>query len=208
MNDWDPELFEAELRKLSPARPPAELMARLVEARPVHVDQTSKAPNGFGVRQSSAALAVGNVTLKRQTTGAVQSAVAPNHARGPTVPQPSTLNPQPLWWLLLRWLTPAAAVAALVAALLAWWPHGQGERQQAKAATATAKLGSRPDEVEIDQQLVGLFDAVAQLPSGQPVRFRCRQWSDEVVLRDPTGGLVVERRTPRLEVVPVRLEVY
>ena len=29
MNDGDQELFEAELRKLSPARPPAELMAKL-----------------------------------------------------------------------------------------------------------------------------------------------------------------------------------
>ena len=29
MNDRDHELFEAELRKLAPARPPAELMERL-----------------------------------------------------------------------------------------------------------------------------------------------------------------------------------
>jgi hypothetical protein len=204
MNGCDPELFEAELRKLTPARPPAELMARLVEARPVHVEQTAQAPNGFGVRQSSGAFASADVTPQRQRAGALQDAVAPNHSARAAVSQPSTLNPQPLLWLLLRWLAPAAAVAALAAALLAWWPHEKGELQRAKALASASK----PDEVEIDRQLVALFDTVAQLPSGQPVRFRCRQWSDEVVFRDPAGGLVVERRTPRLEVVPVRLEVY
>jgi hypothetical protein len=208
MSDWDPQLFEAELRKLTPARPPAELMARLVEARPVHLDQTSEAPNGFGLRQSSGALVVGDVTQKRQTTGALQDAVAPNHAGRTTGLRPSTFNPQPLWSLLLRWLVPATAAAGLVAALLVWWQHAQPQPQHAKAAVAASKPASKPDEVEIDRQLVALFDAVAQLPSGQPVRFRCREWSDEVVLRDPAGGIVIERRTPRLEVVPVRLEVY
>ena len=56
--------------------------------------------------------------------------------------------------------------------------------------------------------MVALFDAVAQLPNGQPVRFRCREWADEVVLRDPARGIVIERRTPRLEVVPIRFETY
>jgi hypothetical protein len=208
MNDCDPELFEAELRKLSPAHPPAELMTRLLEARPIHVEQTAKAPNGFGVRQSSGALAPGDVTLKRQQTGAVQDAVAPIHSAQATVPQLSTLNPQPLWSLLLRWLAPTAAAAALVVALLFWCTHAKPGQQHANVPTVPAKVSPNPDEVEIDRQLVALFDTVAQLPSGQPVRFRCRQWSDEVVFRDPAGGLVVERRTPRLEVVPVRLEVY
>jgi len=34
MNGGDPELFEAELRKLTPAKPPAEFMAGLAAARP------------------------------------------------------------------------------------------------------------------------------------------------------------------------------
>ncbi|MBI5386358.1 MAG: hypothetical protein HZA90_16940 [Verrucomicrobia bacterium] len=34
MNELDHELFEAELRELKPARPPAELMDRLVAAQP------------------------------------------------------------------------------------------------------------------------------------------------------------------------------
>jgi hypothetical protein len=204
MNDRDFELFEAELRKLTPARPPAQLMARLAEARPAAAYQATEAPNGFGLRLSSGAFALDESFPKRQKTGAVQDAIAPSCPAPALVSQPSTFNPQPLWQLLLRWLVPATAMAALAAALLAWWPHDKSQLQHTKALTSASK----PDEVEIDRQLVGLFDTVAQLPSGQPVRFRCRQWSDEVVFRDPASGLVVERSTPRLEVVPVRLEVY
>jgi len=163
MNGCDPELFEAELRKLTPARPPAELMARLAAARPAPA--------------------------------------------APVFPQPKTQNPQPLWPLLLRWLAPAAAVAALTAALLVWWP--QPENQQHKnQLTAAAQLPMKADAVEIGQQLVAAFDAVARLPDGQPIRFRCREWSDEVVLRDSARGIVIEQRMPRLEVVPVSFETY
>jgi hypothetical protein len=49
---------------------------------------------------------------------------------------------------------------------------------------------------------------VAHLPNGEPVRFLCREWRDEVILRDPARGIVIERQTPRLEVVPVRFETY
>jgi len=66
----------------------------------------------------------------------------------------------------------------------------------------------KADDVEIDQRLVSSFDAVAQLPSGLPVRFRCREWADEVVLRDTARGIVIEQRAPRLEVVPVSFEMY
>jgi hypothetical protein len=175
MNDCDPELFEAELRKLTPARPPAELMARLAEANPANPDRVP--------------------------------AVSRRH-RPRALPRPSALNPQPLWWLLLRWLAPAAAVAAVAAALLGWWPHAKHGRPHATTVLAATHPGPQANEVEIDRQLVALFDAVAQLPNGQPVRFRCREWADEVVLRDPARGLVIERRTPRLEVVPVSLETY
>jgi hypothetical protein len=175
MNDCDHELFEAELRKLTPARPPAALMARLVEARPAALD---RAP---------------------ETRESYQPA---------TLSQPSTLNPQPLRWLLMRWLAPVAVAAGLAGLLLGWWPHAAHEQRHVKAVTLPPKLAPKPDEIEIDRQLVGLFDAVAQLPSGEPVRFRCREWTDEVVLRDPAHGLVIERRTPRLEVVPVSLEIF
>ncbi len=175
MNEFDPELFEAELRKLRPARPPADLMARLAEAQPATWDQ---AP-----------------------------AVVEPPPRA-SISQPSALDPQPLWTLLLRWLGPAAAAAALLAALLVALPHSKRPNEPAKVAGVPKKTASNTGEVEIDRQLVALFDAVAQLPSGQPVRFRCRQWDDEVVFRDPKTGVEIERRTPRLEVVPVSLEVY
>jgi hypothetical protein len=159
MNDCDQELFEAELRKLAPARPPAELMARLTASGP-----------------------------------------AP-------VPRPSTLNTQPSWRLLLRWLAPAGAVAAVVV-LVVWWPSGHEDRQNSNQQMAAAQPALKADNVEFDQQLVASFDAVARLPSGQPVRFRCREWADAVVLRDSASGIEVEQRTPRLEVVPVSFETY
>lgn len=66
----------------------------------------------------------------------------------------------------------------------------------------------KADSVQIDRQLVASFDAVARLPGGEPIRFRCREWVDEVVLQDKARGLVVEQRAPRLEVIPVRFETY
>jgi hypothetical protein len=197
MNDRDHELFEAELRKLTPARPPAELMARL-----------SEAPAGLGVRQSAGALLEHTTNQKRQRAGALQDAGAPDCFRPAAFPQPSALNPRPLWRLLLRWLVPATMTAALVAVLVAWWPHARKQPPRVQAVTAPPKAAPGTEEVEIDRQLVALFDTVAKLPSGEPVRFRCREWTDEVVLRDPARGLVIERHTPRLEVVPVSIETF
>ena len=163
MNNGDPELIEAKLRRLSPARPPAEFMARLTAARP---------------------------------------------APAPVLPQPSTLSPQLPGLLLLRWLGLAAVGAAVAAALLVWWPSKPEHGQASNAASAVVEPVPKADDVEIDQQLVAAYDAVARLPDGQPIRFRCREWSDEVVLTDTARGIVIEQRTPRLEVVPVRFETY
>ena len=83
---------------------------------------------------------------------------------------------------------------------------------QKPAATQPLASSARPllkaDKVEIDRQLVAGFDAIARLPSGEPIRFRCQQWMDKVRLRDSGAGLVIERTTPRLEIVPVRFETY
>ena len=163
MNDRDPELFEAELRKLAPARQPAELMSRLAAVRP---------------------------------------------APAPVFPQPSTRNPQLPGLALLRWLGLAAAGAAVAAALLVWWPSRPENRQPSRPLVPAAEPALKADDVEIDQQLVAAFDAVAWLPDGQPIRFRCREWADAVVLTDTARGLVIEQRTPRLEVVPVSFETY
>ena len=163
MNDGNHELFEAELRKLTPARPPTELMRKLA------------APDRFG---------------------------------SPAIPQPSSINYQPTWRRLMCWLAPAAAVGAVAITLLLWrWSRPENEAS-GSAPVAADKPVLKADDVEFDQQLVASFDAVARLPSGQPVRFRCREWSDEVVLRDSVSGIVIEQRTPRLEVVPVSFETY
>jgi hypothetical protein len=62
--------------------------------------------------------------------------------------------------------------------------------------------------MDIDRQLVSAFDAIAELPGGEPVRFHCRQWSDKMVFHDLDRGITVERSTPRLEIIPVRFETY
>ena len=93
-------------------------------------------------------------------------------------------------------------------ALLVWWPVRHEDRQGNLQRSAVAEPALKADKVELDQQLVASFDAVARLPSGQPVRFRCREWADAVVLSDSASGIVVEQRTPRLEVVPVSFETY
>ena len=66
----------------------------------------------------------------------------------------------------------------------------------------------KADNVEIVEQLVATFDAVAHLPDGAPVRFRCSEWFDDVVLRDSSRGILIQHRMPRLEVEPVSFETY
>jgi len=108
----------------------------------------------------------------------------------------------PSWVSLAsRWLVPATAV--LVFGLVLWRGYAPVGRPQ-----QTASAPVRADDVRIDQQLVSTFDTVATLPSGEPMRFRCREWMDEVVLRDSKRGVEVARRVPRVEVVPVRFETY
>ena len=81
MNDCDPELFEAELRKLTPARPPAELMARLAAARPAPAQ----------------VLADRRADLRSPAPAAKPcSLLSPFRRRSPAAPafsQPATLNP-------------------------------------------------------------------------------------------------------------------
>jgi hypothetical protein len=76
------------------------------------------------------------------------------------------------------------------------------------AATAASEPILKADEVEVDQELLGSFEAVADLPDGEPVRFRCRQWIDEVTFRDSARGVEVVQRVPRMEVVPVSFASY
>jgi anti-sigma-K factor RskA len=100
---------------------------------------------------------------------------------------------------LWRWVLPLAAAVAVVAALQ-WqqWPPG----------TAPELAGIKADRLQVNEHLVSSFDTVAELPTGEPVRFRVRQWQDRIVVNDKNRGLSVVEDRPRLEVVPVRFETY
>jgi len=113
------------------------------------------------------------------------------------------------WWQRLRWLAPAAVAAAVLLSLLAHKPEPQPQTRLENGSTVSSpKPVLKADLVEIDEQLVASFDAVARLPDGVPVRLRCREWRDEVVLHDSARGVTIERQSPRLEVTPVRYDIY
>jgi hypothetical protein len=195
MNNNDHELFEAELRRLKPAALSGELMARLLASAPAAHPAASEASAGLGMRQPTGVLA--SAAGQRQRPGALQDAGAP------------TLRaPQPLWRLMLRWLAPAAALGAVAVVVLVGRPSHHQTRPQPAQPAAPEQPVLKADAVEVDQRLVGSFDTIARLPSGLPVRFRCREWADELVLRDTARGIVVEQRVPRIEVVPVSFETY
>jgi hypothetical protein len=111
-----------------------------------------------------------------------------------------------LAWSVLRWLVPAATVACGVLLLRQRGvpPEIPTRPRMVSAAHHTLKA----DKVEIDRQLMTNFDAIARLPSGEPVRFRCEEWMDRVRVHDSKAGLVLERRSPRLEILPIRFETY
>jgi len=112
------------------------------------------------------------------------------------------------WWGGLRWATAATAALAILLSLVYHAPHRTPGHNHERLTPKPTEASLKADNVEINQQLVGSFDAVAQLPDGEPVRLRCREWLDAVVVRDSARGVVIERQAPRLEVVPVRFEIY
>jgi hypothetical protein len=110
----------------------------------------------------------------------------------------------------LRWLVPATALAGavcLVALVLSRdATHAVKPSKDSVKISAVAPL--KADDVQIDRHLLASFDAVARLPDGAPLRVRCREWADKVVVVDSGNGVVIERTQPRLEVVPVNFEIY
>lgn len=110
------------------------------------------------------------------------------------------------WRSRLAWLATAAAAAAIMGVVITrdGIPAAGGKRPAASTPNAALKA----DKVEVDENLVTAFDAVAQLPGGEPVRLRCRQWMDEVKMSDSARGVSIERKVPRLEVVSVRYDTY
>ncbi len=112
----------------------------------------------------------------------------------------------------LRWLIPATAAG--LAVMVAWY-GSQPSPNRRFISTPVLSTGTdvatpllKADDVKIDQRLVSSFDAVARLPGGEPVRFRCENWMDQFVLTDKSRGLVVENRKPRVEVVAMGYETY
>jgi hypothetical protein len=103
---------------------------------------------------------------------------------------------------LLQWLTPATAAILLTVAVVRRGDY-EGHDRVAKDLPAL-----KADDVRINQALVSSFDAVATLPSGEPIRFRCQTWMDQVAVSDNSRGLSIENRTPRVEVVPIGYETY
>lgn len=106
----------------------------------------------------------------------------------------------------LRWLAPATVVVLASIAVLRSDLLGPRHTMPGTAAVLTPAL--KADDVRIDSTLVSSFDAVASLPDGEPVRFRCEEWMDEVQLKDTSRGLVYNQRVPRVTVVPVCFETY
>jgi hypothetical protein len=108
-------------------------------------------------------------------------------------------------WGLWRWLAPAMAVA--VAGLLVMRENVAPEASPTQKPLAAAN-GLKADNVQVDEELVSSYEVVANLPGGEPVRFRCRKWRDQLVVTDKNSGLEIEKISPRVEVMPVRFETY
>jgi hypothetical protein len=114
------------------------------------------------------------------------------------------------WDSIFRWFAPAIAAAAIAVLLLLHFHRTQSKTapDPHPVASASTMPVLKADKVEIDRQFVTDFDAVTELPNGQPMRFRCEQWLDKVRVRDSAAGLMIERTTPRVEIVPVRFDTY
>ena len=104
-----------------------------------------------------------------------------------------------------RWLMPATALLLLAALVLGYATHRVGTLAP-KSTLASVNSPLKADKLEIDRHLIARFDAIGRLPNGQPIRFRCAQWLDNVRVRDSATGLLIERTAPRLEIVPVGFE--
>ena len=103
------------------------------------------------------------------------------------------------WWLpWLRWLAPVSAIGLVAFVSI----------RQIPLALNHPVTGINADAVQISHKLVSAYDAVGELPGGEAVRFRVREWNDSTVMHDSARGLVVEQSKPRLEVIPVAFETY
>ena len=123
--------------------------------------------------------------------------VEPAATRGPVF--------RPAWPGVLRWLAPAlAAGLAWFCLLPARWSPPTTVVHPPRPAVA----GLHADQVKVDQEWGASFEVVARLPGGEPVRFRCQELRDQLVVTDQHSGVEIQENRPRLEVTPVRFETY
>jgi hypothetical protein len=179
MNDHELDHFEKELEALKPSRPPQSFSDRLSR------------------------------TIASQPTRSLDPALDPNLNlnRNQNPPSPPRIDFKQFLDHLrrhLRWLVPATVV--MIAGLVLLRSDILGVHLDVPAVEPRVAL--KADDVKIDSTLVSSFDAVANTPGGEPVRFRCEEWMDEVRLKDSSRGLVYSQRVPRVTVVPVRFETY
>jgi hypothetical protein len=147
------------------------------------------------------------VKLPEELRSRLLAAAPPKKARSaPPWPALAVLG----WLRVLRLALPSAAVV-LVAALVVWRNASPSRSNPTGSKSRSGTLAVEPlkaDEVKIEHDLVSSFDTLARLPGGEPVRFRCNQWLDEITLSNKAQGLVLQERTPRLEIVTVGFETY
>ncbi|HOW63772.1 MAG TPA: hypothetical protein P5186_08930 [Candidatus Paceibacterota bacterium] len=108
--------------------------------------------------------------------------------------------------LLRSWYRPAMALLALGLLVAGWRVWVRHESNPIVASNGTAPLVA--DDVIIDRQLVAAFEGLAELPTGEPIRFTCYEWIDRVTVRDTARGVMIESREPRRELVPASLVTY
>ena len=147
------------------------------------------------------------VKLPEELRSRLLAAAPPTKARSaPPWPALAVLG----WLRVLRLALPAAAVV-LVAAVVIWHNASPSRPGPAGSRSSSGMVVAAPlkaDEVKIQHDLVSSFDTLARLPGGEPVRFRCNQWLDEITFSNKAQGLVLQERTPRLEIVTVGFETY
>lgn len=184
MNDQDLDGFEADLRRLQPAAPPPAFMARLADAV-----------------ESFAAESPNLVACGEDSRGARPA----ESARSQQIASDARTRQSALRWSpLLRWLTPAAAVAGVVIFTM----MRSTIAPKAPVVPAATPVPLKADDVQIARRFVGTFDALAELPGGETVRFRCQEWAEQMTWRDTARGIEVVQSTPSFEVVPIRFETY
>jgi hypothetical protein len=147
------------------------------------------------------------VKLPEELRSRLLAAAPPKKARSAT-PWPALAV---LGWLRVLRLAVPTAAALIIAAVVVWRTASPSKPAPVSSKAKSGIVAAAPlkaDDVKIDQELVSSFDTLARLPSGEPVRFRCNQWVDEVTFSNKAQGLVLQERTPRFEIVTVGFETY